>query len=241
MYQDKLQEAEISGGNFFTLCSERDWSMFFQCVGMKTFQHMITLTKWVAQCRENSCIDFDFKSAEVLTLLQIPTETVKLEHSSIENVRSSATSQPPSKFYPTPDEIFRQGGKDVIAQYSKEASSVHNANFRVVRSWFATWATDSLIYEYMNENFKKNTVVKEQCRAYMKTKMVELSPLPFECPITHAKHHIPWPEYWVFDVIKRRKHEFRKQDKKTGKAIILVSIQSFGATYLLFIKSLSSS
>ena len=94
-------------------------------------------------------------------------------------------------------------------------------------SWFATWATDPVIYEYMSENFKTNPVVKEECRAYMKSKMAELSPLPFECPITHAKHHIPWPKYWVFDVIKRRKHEFRKQDKKTGISLFHFSYQIF--------------
>jgi hypothetical protein len=91
----------------------------------------------------------------------------------------------------------------------------------VVRSWFAAWATDADQFEYMSENFKTNTEVKERCRAYMKSKMVELSALPFECPITNAKYHIPWPECWVFEVIKRRKHEWRKQEgKKKGKLLI---------------------
>ena len=218
MYEDKLVDAEVSGQNLFQLSSQDDWSFFYSCVGIKSFQHMMKLAKWVGQCKENSCIGFDFKSA-VVSNLPIATETVKLELSSIENVRSSATSLPASKFYPTPDEIFRMGGKDILADYGREACTVHNANFRVVRSWFAAWKTDQVIYAYMNENFKKNTQVKEQCRAYMKSKMAELSPLPFECPITHAKHHIPSPEYWVFDVIKRRKHEFKKQDKKTGKVL----------------------
>ena len=82
------------------------------------------LTKWIGQCKDHLCIGFHFKSAEVLKLPML-VESVLLEHSSIENVRSSATSLPPPKFYPSPDEIFRQGGKDDIARYSQDASSVN--------------------------------------------------------------------------------------------------------------------
>jgi hypothetical protein len=126
------------------------------------------------------------------------------------------------KFYPAPEEIFTSGGRDILNNY-KAAHIAHLENFRVVRSWFAAYREKPDLYEYMAVDYKTNTEVKERCRAYMKSRMGELSPLPFECPITHAKHHIPWPEHFVFEVIKHRKHEWRKYQSRMKKGIVLYS------------------
>ncbi len=61
LYQDKLLEHDISGESFFNLSSKEEWGIFYSCIGMKSFQHMMKLTKWVGECKERSCIVFESK------------------------------------------------------------------------------------------------------------------------------------------------------------------------------------
>lgn len=121
------------------------------------------------------------------------------------------------RFYPAAEEIFKAGGRSILAQQHEEAHKAHLQNFRIVRSWFAAYSTNQELYEYMDADYKTDTEVKERCRRFMRTKMSELLPLKFFCPETGAKHEMPWPEYYLFEVIKNRKHEWRKTVTKKTK------------------------
>lgn len=121
----------------------------------------------------------------------------------------------PQRFYPESEDIFKAGGRSILAQKHEEAHKAHLQNFRIVRSWFAAYSTNPELYEYMDADYKTDTEVKERCRRFMRTKMSELLPLKFFCPETGAKHEMPWPEDYLFEVIKNRKHEWRKTISKT--------------------------
>lgn len=119
------------------------------------------------------------------------------------------------QFYPSADEIFnvsnKSGGRSILASKHVAAHQAHKANFRTVRLWFSSYATDKEIFDYMNADFKSDTKTKEKCRLYIQRRMPELLPLTFECPKTGSKHEMRWPEDFLFQVVKNRKHEWRKQ------------------------------
>lgn len=51
MYNDKIMEFEISGESFFVMSSKVEWEIFYQCIAMKSFQHMMKLSKWHGECK----------------------------------------------------------------------------------------------------------------------------------------------------------------------------------------------
>lgn len=102
-----------------------------------------------------------------------------------------------------------------------DAHQAHKANFRTVRIWFSTYQTNKEIYQYLSADFKSNTEIKEKCRLYIRSKMHELVPLKFVCPQTGAKHEMPWPETFLFEVVKNRKHEWRKANAKNKEGTVI--------------------
>lgn len=51
MYNAKIMEFEISGESFFAMSSKVEWEIFYQCIAMKSFQHMMKLSKWHGECK----------------------------------------------------------------------------------------------------------------------------------------------------------------------------------------------
>lgn len=121
-------------------------------------------------------------------------------------------------FYPGREEVFKKkgGGRRFLKANYPDAVKTYVGNLRVIRSWFAAYKTNPDLYSYMNTDYKMNTEVKEKCRAYMKTKMGELSPLHFKCPDTGSAHEMPFSEDHVFDLIKNRKQEWRKSVSRSN-------------------------
>lgn len=122
------------------------------------------------------------------------------------------------QFYPSAEDIFnvtnKSGGRSILASKHLDAYQAHKANYRTVRLWFSSYATDKEIYEYLNADFKSDTKTKERCRVYVHSRMHELLPLKFECPLTGSKHEMRWPENFLFEVVNNRRHEWKKAHAK---------------------------
>lgn len=89
-------------------------------------------------------------------------------------------------------------------------------NFKLVRTWFEAFERNTELYTYLDGDFKANTILKEECRKYVNSRMHELLPLVFKCPESGAKHEMPWPESFLFEVVLNRKHEWKKNRNKNA-------------------------
>ncbi|CAM6091426.1 unnamed protein product [Calypogeia fissa] len=241
MYSSKIKANGISGECFFFM-ADAEFATFFQLMGVASLPHRVKLKRWCSECKERqSLITGPLKlppkkpssdnTISTATHRQSPQECLMSEeqgktHDPVNKETSREDSESVGvieRFYPTPEEIFnlncKTQGRNLLAFHHQEAYKAHMANFRIVRSWFAQYLTNEEQHEYLRADFTANPEIKERCRRYVRSRMEELVPLKFVCRETGAEHEIPWPEEFVFDAVKNRKHEWKKTNpkRKEGK------------------------